>query len=420
MPLEASLRAGPGGQVGCNKHRVLFCGNLQVMRGRFGSNALLIALPLALLIAAGSTSTARASDPDRDFSGKWVLDSAASDVESLGKTEPNLNISQGGGGILCSSGKAQWSYTLDGSETRKQIGEENRTSVVKWEGTALLINTQVTGPRHYTEMDRWELSRSHNTLTITRQVVNSSGEAEGRLVFRREGAPVAATRPAEPQAAPSGPTPADAAQPAGDPQSPPGWRQAAPGSEGTQPALVTRPAAGPADITIPTGTRVLLSLINEVNTKYAKDGDRVYLRTATPVAAGGRVVIPRGSDVEGTVTHAKPAGKVVGKGELYIRFDSLILPNGVSRDFRARPPGEEGKVEGHGKSADGRTVIEGAGAGATVGAITRGLGGAAVGGVGGALAGVLLSRNQNVILKQGTHLEMVLDRDLVFHPEELP
>jgi hypothetical protein len=57
--------------------------------------------------------------------------------------------------------------------------------------------------------------------------------------------------------------------------------------------------------------------------------------------------------------------------------------------------------------------------GATVGAITRGLSGAAVGGAAGALAGVLLSRNQDVVLPAGTHLEMVLDRDLVFHPEEL-
>ena len=38
----------------------------------------------------------------------------------------------------------------------------------------------------------------------------------------------------------------------------------------------------------------------------------------------------------------------------------------------------------------------------------------------GALAGVLVSRNQDVILPPGTHVEMVLDRDLVFHPDELP
>ncbi len=373
------------------------------MRGRFSLTALLMVL--------GITLSLRASDPTRDFSGKWVLDPSASDIASLGQVETNLNVSQGGGGILCSAGAVQWSYALDGSETRKQIGEESRSSVIKWEGAALLVNTQVSGPRHYTVMDRWEISRSHNTLTITRQVVRANnGEAEGTLVFRREGAPVAAPPAAVPEAAP-----ASEAPPAT------GWRSAEPGSDASQPVLAKRPAPGaPPDVTVPSGTRVLLSLINEVNTKHTKEGDHVYLRTASPVAVSGRVVIPRGSDVEGIVTRAKQAGKVVGKGELYIRFDSLILPNGVSRDFRARPPGEEGKVEGGGKSADGRTVMEGAGIGATVGAITRGLGGAAVGGVGGALAGVLLSRNQNVVLPAGTHLEMVLDRDLVFHPDELP
>ncbi len=375
------------------------------MRGRPSLTVLSVALASAFLL--------RATDPARDFSGKWVLDPSASDTASLGEVETNLNVSQGGSGILCSSGKAEWSYALDGSETRKLVGEESRSSITKWEGAALLINTQVSGPRHYTVMDRWELSRSHNTLTIARQVVRAYGEAEGTLVFRREGAAVAAPPTGPPAAGP-------AAAPTGEAPPASSWRPAEPGGV-SQPVLTTRPApAVPPDITVPMGTRVLLSLIGEVNTKYAKEGDHVYLRTASPVAVSGRVVIPRGSDVEGIITRAKQAGKVVGKGELYIRFDSLILPNGVARDFRARPPGEEGKVEGGGKSADGRTVIEGAGAGGAIGAITHGLGGAAIGGVGGALAGVLLSRNQNVVLHAGSHLEMVLDRDLVFHPEELP
>ena len=338
-----------------------------------------------------------------------MLDQAASDTASIGPVEAYLTVSQGGSGILCSTAKAQWSFSLDGGETRKQIGDESHSSVTKWEGSALLVNTQVTGPRHYTIMDRWEISRSHNTLTITRQIVRADGEAEGTLVFRREGATVTPPAPVAPTTPPSGEAP-----PAG------GWRQTEPAISG-QPVLSTRSVpSAPPDITVPTGTRVLLSLINEVNTKHAHEGDHVYLRTASPVAVSGRVVIPRGSDVEGVVTKSKAAGKVVGKGELYIRFDSLILPNGVSRDFRARPPGEEGKVESNGKTADGRTVIEGAGAGGAIGAITHGLGGAAIGGAGGALAGVLLSRNQDVILHAGAHLEMVLDRDLVFHPEELP
>jgi type IV secretion system protein VirB10 len=168
------------------------------------------------------------------------------------------------------------------------------------------------------------------------------------------------------------------------------------------------------------GTHVLLSLIGELSTKHAKDGDHVYLSTATPVSADGRVVIPRGSDVAGTITHVKPQGKISGKGQLYIRFDSLTLPNGVSRDFRARPSGDEGKVNANGRGADPGVVLLGGGMGAAIGAGVGGLGGMAAGGVAGTLAGIMLSRNQDVVLHAGTHIEMVLDRDLVFHPSELP
>jgi hypothetical protein len=358
---------------------------------------------MAFIIVASLTISLRAADPDRDFSGKWVLDPGASSVVSLGPVEASMNVSQGEGGIRYSTGPATWSYALDGSETRKRIGDESRDSVTKWEGSALLINTLVSGPQNYTVMDRWKLSRDHETLTITRHLVRAGGEVEGALVFRREGAPPPDLRPAAHETAPITIL-----------------RSPGLGGEPIPPAFVKRPEPGLApDLTIPTGTRVLLELIGEVSTKHAREGDRVYLRTVVPVAADGRLVIPRGSDVAGTITRTKPAGHVAGKGELYIRFDSLILPNGVSRDFHARPSGEEGKVEGDGKSADGRTVMAGAGMGATVGAITRGLPGAAVGGAAGALAGVLLSRNQDVVLRSGTHLEMVLDRDLVFHPGEV-
>src|SRR5260370_8546462 len=206
-----------------------------MMCGRLRFNAPLTALFIALLIASGLTLGVRASAADREFSGKWVLDTDAGDVASLEKVDANLAVSQGGGGIRCSTGTAEWAYALDGSETRKQIGEETRNSVVKWEGPALLVNTQVNGPRHYTVMDRWEMSRSGNTLTITRQVVSSNGEAEGRLVYRREGATVA--------------PPAQAS------------RQSDPASSGS-PSLPTSPApANPPHPTLPPAPRLPLPLL---------------------------------------------------------------------------------------------------------------------------------------------------------------
>jgi len=350
-------------------------------------------------LAFGLSLAAFAAIPERDFTGKWLLDSAASETRGLGPVYTQVSVSQSDAGILCSSGSTQWSYALDGSETRKEIGGELRNSVVKWEGSALLVNTLVSGPQNYTVMDRWTLSRDRDTLTMERQIVRQGAEVDGKLVYRREGTTTA-------------PAPVAPAPPRATPAAPPDVPPPAALSKRPEPSL-------PPDITVPMGTHVLLSLVGEVSTKHAHDGDRVYLRTATPVAVDGQVVIPRGADVNGTVTHLKKAGKISGKGELYIRFDSLILPNGVSRDFHARPPGEEGKVEGNGRAADPGMVMAGAGMGATIGAITNGLPGAGIGGAAGALAGVLLSRNQDVVLRPGTHVEMVLDRDLVFHPEEL-
>lgn len=356
---------------------------------------------IRILIASLLSLPAFGVDPDRDFTGDWALDASRSRTAELGKTETSLRISHSNAGILCSVGTAKWSYTLDGSETRKRVGEETRSSIAKWEGAALLINTLVSGPSDYTVMDRWRLSRDRNSLTITRQIVRGRSQLEGVLVFSREGTPVTVTEQhveSIPSTASPNPTP-----------------------DGPKPRLSVRPEpAMLPDVTVPVGTRVLLRLINGVDTKRAKEGDRVYLRTSVPVAVGGQVVIPRDSDVQGTVTRTKAAGRVVGKGELFILFDRLTLPNGTSREFHARPSGDEGRVTGDGRSADGRTVMAGTGMGATIGGVASGLPGAAVGGGVGALAGVLLSRNQNVVLRPGTQLEMILDRDLVFHPDELP
>ena len=187
------------------------------------------------------------------------------------------------------------------------------------------------------------------------------------------------------------------------------------------------------------GTRVPLSLINSVSTKHASPGDRVYLETVFPILVNGRIVIPPGSWVAGTVTDVKRPGRIKGRGELYVRFDSLTLPNGTTRDFRARIGAldgrasetldkDEGKVRSEGnKSGDARTVGETAAAGTSIGVIggaaagRPGLG-AIMGGAAGAaagLVGVLLSRGPDAVLARGETLDMVLDRDLTFTTGDL-
>src|SRR5882724_5416428 len=194
-----------------------------------------------------------------------------------------------------------------------------------------------------------------------------------------------------------------------------------------------------ANFSVEIGSKVPLALINSVSTKHSAEGDRVYLETVFPVLVNGRIVVPVGSWVTGTVTQIKKPGRVKGRGELYVRFDSLTLPNGVTRDFRGRIGSmdgnakdevdrTEGKVRSEGnKAGDGRTIGEAAAAGTSIGVIAGGAAGhygmgAGIGAAAGATAGmvgVLLSRGPDAVLARGQTLEMILDRPIAFTESEL-
>ena len=192
-------------------------------------------------------------------------------------------------------------------------------------------------------------------------------------------------------------------------------------------------------VQVKTGTHIPLSLINSVSTKHSSEGDRVYMETVFPILVDGAIVIPPGSYVAGTLTQVKRPGRVKGKGELFLRFDSLTLPNGVTRDFRARLSGvdgrgsetlerKEGKVQGDSNvGGDMRTVGEAAAGGASLGAIVgaasksvgMGLGVGAGAGAAAGLMGVLLTRGPDAVLAKGSTIEMVLDRPIEFQRSEL-
>ena len=57
-----------------------------------------------------------------------------------------------------------------------------------------------------------------------------------------------------------------------------------------------------------------------------------------------KIVIPPGSYVAGTITKVQRPGKVKGRGEFFLRFDTLTLPNGVTRDFRASVSDLDGRA----------------------------------------------------------------------------
>src|SRR5260370_3459907 len=107
--------------------------------------------------------------------------------------------------------------------------------------------------------------------------------------------------------------------------------------------------AATGDYVVDTGSKIPLSMINSVSTKHSVEGERVYLETVFPILVSGKIVIPPGSFVAGTITQIKRPGRLKGRGELFLRFDSLTLPNCLTREFRVRVSsldGPRGEVMG--------------------------------------------------------------------------
>ena len=178
---------------------------------------------------------------------------------------------------------------------------------------------------------------------------------------------------------------------------------------------------------IPQGSHALLRLENSISTRTAREGDYVYMRTASPIAANGQIVVPEGSYVQGVVTHALRSGRVKGKAELSIRIDTLTLASGKVIKLAPRlssvdSEGTEQKVDsnneneikqGSSHGADAARVAELGGTGAAIGGLaTRTWSGAGIGaGAGGAvgLATVLLTRGKEVELRHGSTIDVVFD-----------
>jgi len=177
-------------------------------------------------------------------------------------------------------------------------------------------------------------------------------------------------------------------------------------------------------VAVPAGTRLAVVLENGISTHSAKVGDSLYFHTAFPVTENNQVVIPVGSYLRGTLLESKRPGRVKGRGELRLRLESLILPNGYTVDLMAVPrsadgPGttdSEGKVTSEGgKGKDVATVATTTVTGAGIGAIAGSGKGAGIGaGVGGlvGLGAVLLNRGPDAQLPRGTTLDIVLEREL--------
>lgn len=194
-----------------------------------------------------------------------------------------------------------------------------------------------------------------------------------------------------------------------------------------------------AKVVVPANTTIPLVLRNTISTRTADVGQTIYCDTIFPITVGNRIIIPDGSYVKGSVTQVVRPGHLKGKAVLGLRFDTLILPNGVTRPLRgtlsgfgstgketfqrkeSKIQGESNKGETAGKIAE--TTITGAEIGTIAGAADGNLGkGLGIGSAAGAGAGLIwaaLSRGKELVLPSGTNLELQLATPLTFENDEV-
>lgn len=207
-----------------------------------------------------------------------------------------------------------------------------------------------------------------------------------------------------------------------------------------QPALRRSPSEQGIEngIIVPSNTKIPLTLQNAISSKTAYVGQAIYCRTVFPIAVDDRIVIPVGSYVEGTVTQVVHPGRFRGKAKLGLHFDSITLPNGITRPLRATLSafagnGKEGfsrkesKIKGQStKGEDAGRIARATIIGAEIGSIAgishgRSLKGLGIGSAAGAAGGViwvLAGRGKQIYLPRGTSLELQLATPLNFGQEE--
>lgn len=165
------------------------------------------------------------------------------------------------------------------------------------------------------------------------------------------------------------------------------------------------------DFVVPNNTRITAVLRNLIDTKVTQNNDRFQLEVTSPSQFSGAVI-------EGRVVNADQSGRVSGRANLSMEFDTIRLRNGQTYRFAGfieslrAANGDNVQVNNEGTVRDSnqttKTVTRagiGAALGAIIGAIAGGGQGAAVGAVVGAGAGagtVILQGRDNIELGQGS------------------
>jgi len=155
-------------------------------------------LRVALLAVAPSLAHAQNAAAKPDFSGTWVLDTAASDKGQMIPSKMTLKIAQSPTQITVDrqqttqmGGDATTSmkYNTDGSPSKNQLQIQGNpvdvSTVVTWEGATPVFTSQMSfGGNDAQSVEKWAVAGKN--LTINRTVSFGGQEFSSKLVMVKQ------------------------------------------------------------------------------------------------------------------------------------------------------------------------------------------------------------------------------------------
>ncbi len=175
------------------------------------------------------------------------------------------------------------------------------------------------------------------------------------------------------------------------------------------------------------GTRFLVRLEDELDTKETREKKRFKVITLEPLEAGSGIYLPAGAEVRGHVSRVESAG-IAGRAKIWLTFDELHAKFGTlpivaevvtvpgDHSVRTGTAQQEGLIEG--RTSTQQAAAEAAAAGAAIGAVKgvkdKNKKEVAEGAAAGAIAAYLMEsgRGHEIDLPKGAKLELELERAL--------
>ncbi len=176
--------------------------------------------------------------------------------------------------------------------------------------------------------------------------------------------------------------------------------------------LTTTPFASAQNsnrVTVPAGTRILVRMVDSVDSSKQKAGFRFTATLEANLQAYEITVAPKGTTLYGVLAQASSSGRLKGSSQLVLELTDIVI-NGTTYPLLTSTYEVKGKGEG-GNTA--KKVVGGAGLGALIGGIAGGGKGAGIGALAGAGAGTAISaakKGEQISIPSETLLEFRLQQ----------